>query len=626
MLRYTIGSVETSTTGNRHRHIAVELSHPTGWGYMASRFKGYWQGRDDWFFEQIEQYVCKEGCDATFTSNGGGNPGGSTSTSRDYFDIRSFFEAPRRKNTSSTAKDGDILGQAVTASGLDDGLNAWLQSPGPSQLSSGIGDICHASGVDLEGATQRSRVEFSECASVCDSIDTVLFGSDVHNPSESIGSSQVTTNQEIAARDSRRRCLSLSRKRNKTRPLSTPELQQNQSGKRHRRDEEVVCTEEDGGTTEVAIVEIPEADSRERSDGVCGEEAICQETSRGRVDAGRDKEDEFIARERSRITQPGRVYGTTDIPTLLLSIFGQSSLLEPTSPGCWLNQSLHSSRESVRRARLVKLFWGYNRKVAEELAYAERGQKGRCARKSGGEYRIVSKTMRMDYYMKFSTLVKIHPMMFNDGNVWEKKRDLMLPEAVPAERVISVWICGDGGVGKSRFVNWFVKYCLDHRVYKLPYSHEYKWWDGYILEKVVHIEELDLRSRMVVSQVKALLDFDTIRVEKKGSVTQPVRPWVFFITSNFTPQGVFQDEWDDALQSRFSTERYLPGGKPKEKKWSQDLVWQINSQAGFAMLFEKLKTVFEDYPGMPAVMDPNFHYTALKNPVTWVDYDHVLNL
>eukprot|EP00731_Ephydatia_muelleri_P004409 Em0002g585a len=201
----------------------------------------------------------------------------------------------------------------------------------------------------------------------------------------------------------------------------------------------------------------------------------------------------------------------------------------------------------------------------------------------------------------------------------------MLPEGVPAEKVVSVWICGDGGVGKSRFVNWFVKYCLDHRVYKLPYSAEYKWWDGYILEKVVHIEELDLRSRMVVSQVKALLDFDTIRVEKKGSVTQPVRPWVFFITSNFTPQGVFQDQWDDALQSRFSTERYLPGGKPKEKKWSQDLVWQINSQAGFAMLFDKLKTVFEEYPGMPAVMDPNFHYTALRDPVHWVDYDHSLN-
>ena len=399
----------------------VELRHPTGWGYLASRFKGYWKGRDDWFFEQIEEYVCKEGCDATFTGNGGGNPGGSRSTSRDCFDIRSFFEAPRRKNTGGAMQNGDILGQAVTASGLDDGLNAWLQSPGPSQLSSGIGNICHASGVDLEGATQRSRVEFSECASVCDSIDSVLFGTDVHCPSESTGSTAVNTNQEIATIDSRRRCLSLSRSRNKGRPSSTPQLQQDSSRKRHRRNEEVICTEEER-PAEVAIVEVSDVVSREGPDGVGSEEAVAQEESRRGIGAGRDQEDEFLARERSRITEPGRVYGTADIPTLLLQIFGRKSMLEPASTGCWLNQSLHSTKESVRRAGLVKLFWGYNRKVAQKLTYNEKATKGRCARQSGGEYRIVAQTIRMDYYIKFSTLVKIHPFMLNESSTWEKKR------------------------------------------------------------------------------------------------------------------------------------------------------------------------------------------------------------
>eukprot|EP00731_Ephydatia_muelleri_P026727 Em0018g827a len=61
------------------------------------------------------------------------------------------------------------------------------------------------------------------------------------------------------------------------------------------------------------------------------------------------------------------------------------------------------------------------------------------------------------------------------------------------------------------------------------------------------------------------------QVEKKGSVTQPVRPWVFFITSNFTPQGVFQDEWDDALQSRFSTE----ASDQKHRKMTVNYVLKI---------------------------------------------------
>ena len=96
------------------------------------------------FLNRLRNTSAKKDVILHYTSNGGGNPGGSMSTSRDCYDIRSFLEAPRRKNTSSTTKNGDILGQAIESSGLNDRLDAWLRSPGPSQLSSGIGDICHA--------------------------------------------------------------------------------------------------------------------------------------------------------------------------------------------------------------------------------------------------------------------------------------------------------------------------------------------------------------------------------------------------------------------------------------------------------------------------------------------------
>lgn len=94
--------------------------------------------------------------------------------------------------------------------------------------------------------------------------------------------------------------------------------------------------------------------------------------------------------------------------------------------------------------------------------------------------------------------------MIQNSNNFEKLRDsLILPQG-SVEQVVNMWIKGDAGVGKTRFVNWFAKYALDQRMYKVPHTQDYKWWDGYMGEVVVHVEEMDPHQKMSVSRLKGL--------------------------------------------------------------------------------------------------------------------------
>ena len=111
--------------------------------------------------------------------------------------------------------------------------------------------------------------------------------------------------------------IALSRKRNSSRELGPSQLHQNESAKRHRGDEESVCSQEKGRSPEMAVCEVSEPDHGKGSDDHGRKEASCQTEGGGGIGTGRDQEDEFIARERLRITEPGRIYGSTDIPSLL---------------------------------------------------------------------------------------------------------------------------------------------------------------------------------------------------------------------------------------------------------------------------------------------------------------------
>lgn len=190
-------------------------------------------------------------------------------------------------------------------------------------------------------------------------------------------------------------------------------------------------------------------------------------------------------------------------------------------------------------------------------------QQGRRAAREGGEWRLVQETFAADPYIDFQIMCRLHKCMIQNSNGFEKLRDALIMPHTSVERVVNVWIKGDAGVGKTRFVNWFCRYALDQRMYKVPHTTDYKWWDGYMGEVVVHIEEMDPTQKISVSRLKDMLDVTPFRVEKKGFVTKDLRPLVMLFTSNYSPEVVFGQGWDAALESRFSSERFTSKGQSK---------------------------------------------------------------
>ena len=57
---------------------------------------------------------------------------------------------------------------------------------------------------------------------------------------------------------------------------------------------------------------------------------------------------------------------------------------------------------------------------------------------------------------------------------------------------------------------------LGLRIYKLPYTQDYKWWDGYIDEIAVHIEEMDTSNKMSIGKMKEYINIMPIKVEKRA--------------------------------------------------------------------------------------------------------------
>lgn len=127
--------------------------------------------------------------------------------------------------------------------------------------------------------------------------------------------------------------------------------------------------------------------------------------------------------------------------------------------------------------------------------------------KDGGEYALIRETLVRDPYIPHRDLTKLHANLF----LWEKNIDVMRDQVQcdeePAESIVCVWLKGNAGVGKTRFVWWFSRYILDQRIYALPYSKEYKGWDGYINEPIVHVEEMECKNHMHASRMKHFCDF-----------------------------------------------------------------------------------------------------------------------
>lgn len=115
-----------------------------------------------------------------------------------------------------------------------------------------------------------------------------------------------------------------------------------------------------------------------------------------------------------------------------------------------------------------------------------------------------------------------------------------------------LWIYGKTGIGKSRYIR-------DNFPKQYYEKSQNKWWDGYNGQKIVLLDDFDLKGEMMGHNLKIWADCYSFTAEIKGGT---IRPYIdmFIITSQYLPrdiwcQGDDHAKWDtelkEAIERRF---------------------------------------------------------------------------
>lgn len=117
---------------------------------------------------------------------------------------------------------------------------------------------------------------------------------------------------------------------------------------------------------------------------------------------------------------------------------------------------------------------------------------------------------------------------------YQKIREDSIQKPSPLNLLDNEWRVGPTGTGKSRSA---------HELYPQAYIKKAntKWWDGYIDQEVVIIDDFDKYHVQLGYELKIWLDHYPFFAERKGG-SALIRPKKIIITSNYYPE----DIWDDS--------------------------------------------------------------------------------
>jgi len=134
---------------------------------------------------------------------------------------------------------------------------------------------------------------------------------------------------------------------------------------------------------------------------------------------------------------------------------------------------------------------------------------------------------------------------------------------MPAGQCVGTWICGPPGCGKSR---WVRHYYGGDELYDKQLN---KWWDGYVAEQYVLLDDFDIHHACLGSHLKRWADRYSFPAEWKGGKTD-IRPVHIFVTSNYHPDEIWTDEKEKpilmAIMRRFTVVTMAMGAHYSREK------------------------------------------------------------
>lgn len=119
---------------------------------------------------------------------------------------------------------------------------------------------------------------------------------------------------------------------------------------------------------------------------------------------------------------------------------------------------------------------------------------------------------------------------------------------------------------------------------------------------VIRVEEMDDKCKMSPGRQKDFIDVGAVKGEKKGSIIRPIRPLLIFFTSNQSSEVIYKEDWDDAMRSRFSLERWT-GRVDDDHTWSQDLIIKIDNIDDLQIPYNKLRSIFHTDLDIPTTIE-----------------------
>jgi len=200
------------------------------------------------------------------------------------------------------------------------------------------------------------------------------------------------------------------------------------------------------------------------------------------------------------------------------------------------------------------------------------------------------------------------------GKIWEIPAGLLLKYLgafqkisgqfyMPGDRdtLDDRWITGPPGCGKSR---WVREWCREREIKLYIKIVSSKWWDNYMGEEAVLLDDVDHSMKDYRNLMVSLSDHYPLHVEVKGA-TMTIRPRYVFYTSNYRIRDIWQAEMDEAAICR----------RVKEYTMRHGLIRPIEDDNAYPVpgVLKRSRAIAPGFVALTQQLDP----PVAPSPVPW---------